>query len=182
MTAASPAPTPVPGGRPEVELVRLRWWHLAQVMRLERELFGDERWSEEAFWSELVGCPPSLLDGPPRAYWAAVEGETVLGYAGVVVTADEAYVQTIGVTRTAQRRGIGRRLLQRLIDDAVAENAGSCWLEVRADNAAAQVLYAAFGFQARGRRRGYYQPSGTDAIVMSAELIRAAEPLERDPA
>jgi ribosomal-protein-alanine N-acetyltransferase len=41
---------------------------------------------------------------------------------------------------------------------------------VRADNAGAQAMYEGFGFSARGRRRGYYQPSGVDAIVMAVEL------------
>jgi ribosomal-protein-alanine N-acetyltransferase len=38
---------------------------------------------------------------------------------------------------------------------------------VRADNARAQELYRRFGFVAIGVRRGYYQPSGTDAVVMA---------------
>jgi [ribosomal protein S18]-alanine N-acetyltransferase len=162
------------------ELVPLRWWHLRAVMELEHELFGAEQWSEESFWSELVYCPPLLLDGPFRRYWAAVgptgpagrEG-ALLGYAGVAAADDEGYVQTIGVATGAQRRGVGSLLLRRLLDDAAEAGARTCWLEVRADNAGAQAMYAGFGFEARGRRRGYYQPSGTDAIVMSAELSGA---------
>ena len=97
------------------------------------------------------------------------EGE-LLGYAGVAVAADEGYVQTIGVARGAQRRGVGTRLLQRLLDDARSEGAATVWLEVRADNEGAQAMYTRFGFRVRGRRRGYYQPSGTDALVMSLDL------------
>lgn len=167
-----------------VDLVPLRWWHLPAVMRLEAELFGDEQWSESAFWSELAGCPPTLTEGSPCSYWAAVETSgadpadaaegNLLGYAGVAVAADEGYVQTLGVARRAQRRGVGARLLRRLLDDARAEGATAVWLEVRDDNAGAQAMYAAFGFRVRGRRRGYYQPSNTDALVMSVEL--AARP------
>jgi ribosomal-protein-alanine N-acetyltransferase len=165
-----------------VELVPLRWWHLRDVMHLEHELFGNEQWSEEAFWSELAYCRPTVLEGPARAYWAAVPAEarpaadadraagSVLGYAGVATTADEAYVQTIGVAARAQRRGIGRLLLGQLLKDARAQDARTCWLEVRADNLGAQAMYESFGFRTRGRRRGYYQPSGTDALVMSVTL------------
>ena len=39
-------------------------------------------------------------------------------------------------------------------------------LEVRADNEHAQELYRRRGFTEIGRRRGYYQPSGADAVVM----------------
>ena len=46
-------------------------------------------------------------------------------------------------------------------------------LEVRADNAAAQRLYERRGFTEIGRRRGYYQPSGADAVVMRRKRVRA---------
>jgi [ribosomal protein S18]-alanine N-acetyltransferase len=178
----SPAPAP----QAAVELVPLRWWHLRSVMELEHDLFGAEQWSEESFWSELAYCPPMLVDGPFRRYWAAVPARdsrvdavppAVLGYAGVAVTSDEAYVQTIGVAVPTQRRGVGRRLLQQLLDDARDAGGRTCWLEVRADNTVAQAMYARFGFSPRGRRRGYYQPSGTDAIVMSVQLQRRTEEL-----
>jgi ribosomal protein S18 acetylase RimI-like enzyme len=42
-------------------------------------------------------------------------------------------------------------------------------LEVRDGNAAAIAMYERFGFRVIGRRRGYYQPSGADAIVMRRE-------------
>lgn len=165
------------------ELVPLRWWHLREVMELEAALFGAEQWSEESFWSELVFCPPTLVPGPFRRYWAAVSEPVaaggdgaVLGYAGIAATEDESYVQTIGVSTSAQRQGIGALLLRRLLDDAATAGARTCWLEVRADNAGAQAMYDGFGFRARGRRRGYYQPSGVDAIVMSVELPSAAAP------
>jgi ribosomal-protein-alanine N-acetyltransferase len=43
-------------------------------------------------------------------------------------------------------------------------------LEVRADNAAAQALYAGAGFERIGVRRGYYRPGGTDALVLRLQL------------
>jgi ribosomal-protein-alanine N-acetyltransferase len=156
-------------------LRRMRWWDIPEVMDLEAELFGDEAWTAEAFWSELASAPPSLTGADSRRYWVAVadpDERDVLGYAGVSLGGDEAYVQTIGVTRRAQRRGLGSLLMRQLIADARAAGDRTCWLEVRADNAEAKAMYSAFGFVPRGRRRGYYQPSGVDAIVMSADLQR----------
>jgi ribosomal protein S18 acetylase RimI-like enzyme len=46
------------------------------------------------------------------------------------------------------------------------------FLEVRADNPRAQDLYRRHGFADVGIRRGYYQPSGVDAIVMRRALTR----------
>jgi [ribosomal protein S18]-alanine N-acetyltransferase len=91
----------------------------------------------------------------------------VLGYAGLAVYDDEAHVLTLGVTRSAQGRGIGTALLVDLLAAADARGAPRVLLDVRADNAAAQRLYARHGFVPIGRRRRYYQPSGTDAVVMA---------------
>jgi ribosomal-protein-alanine N-acetyltransferase len=41
---------------------------------------------------------------------------------------------------------------------------------VRSDNDGAISLYEHHGFRKVGLRRGYYQPSGTDALVMRREI------------
>jgi ribosomal protein S18 acetylase RimI-like enzyme len=43
-------------------------------------------------------------------------------------------------------------------------------LEVREDNPRARRLYLRHGFAEAGIRRGYYQPSGVDAVVMRKVL------------
>jgi len=48
-------------------------------------------------------------------------------------------------------------------------------LEVRAGNAAALRLYAAFGFDAAGRRKGYYAAPREDAVVMTRGAVSAEE-------
>jgi [ribosomal protein S18]-alanine N-acetyltransferase len=146
-----------------VELIPLRWWHLEDVLQMERELFGDEAWSVEMFWSELAGAETYYLlaeDADRRA----------LGYGGLALAGPESFIQTVGVTGAAQGRGLGRRLMDALLDEAVRRGATSCWLEVRTDNAPAQQLYRTLGFEDRGVRRGYYQPSGADALIMELDL------------
>jgi ribosomal-protein-alanine N-acetyltransferase len=147
-------------------LMAMRWWHIAPVLEMEQELFGEEAWTAELFWSELAN---------PHTHYVVVcsanpEEQTPLGYGGLAVTGADAYIQTIGVCGGAQRRGIGRTLMNVLLDEAAARRATTCWLEVRADNVPAQRLYESLGFTNRGVRRGYYQPSGMDAIVMSAPI------------
>ncbi|MFG3598958.1 ribosomal protein S18-alanine N-acetyltransferase [Micromonospora chersina] len=143
----------------EVRLGRFRWWHVEQVLPLEADLFGAERWSPAMFWNELANGHHYLV--------ATDDDGTVLGYAGLMVAPpDEAWVQNIAVRRDAQRRGIGRLLLEALLAEADRQGVRSTLLEVAADNAPAQRLYAMYGFEPIGVRRGYYQPSNTDALVM----------------
>jgi ribosomal-protein-alanine N-acetyltransferase len=140
-------------------LTRMRWWHIDQLLPLEQELFEDDRWTARTYWSEL-----GQLD--TRHYLVAVEGARVRGYAGLCDYPDEAFVQTVAVARDAQGQGLGARLLQALLDEAARRRQRRVLLEVRADNAPAIGLYERFGFRRAGVRRGYYQPSGTDALVM----------------
>ncbi|MCG5469172.1 ribosomal protein S18-alanine N-acetyltransferase [Micromonospora sp. LAH09] len=153
-----------------VRLVPFRWWHIDDVLPIEADLFGAEQWSPAMFWSELANG---------HHYRVAVDGEgAVLGYAGLAgVPPDEVWVQNIAVRRDAQRRGVGRALLEELLAEAARRDARSTLLEVAVDNAAAQRLYATYGFEPIGVRRGYYQPSNTDALVMR----RDAEPTGNGP-
>jgi ribosomal-protein-alanine N-acetyltransferase len=139
----------------------MRWWDIAAVMDIENGLFEQDAWSEGMFWSELA-------ERDTRRY--LVEdggGAEVCAYAGLCAyVPHEAYIQTIAVAPTAQRRGIGDALLTELINEAERRGCPHLDLEVRADNDTAIRLYERHGFTRIGLRRGYYQPSNTDAAVM----------------
>jgi len=140
----------------------MRWWDIPAVMALEAELFGDESWTDTMFWSELAERD--------TRYYVVVDGDApggLAGYAGLCAYAPhEAYIQTLGVAAACQGRGLGRELLHTLIDEADRRGCVRLDLEVRADNQVARGMYAAHGFREIGLRPGYYQPSGTDAVVM----------------
>ena len=138
-----------------MRLSRFRWWHIAEVLPIEEDLFGAEKWSAAMFWNELA---------QRHFYLVAEENEKVAGYAGLsIVDQEESWVQNIAVDRRAQRGGIGRQLLEALLAEAGKRKV---LLEVAVDNAPAQRLYASYDFEPVGIRRGYYQPSNTDALVM----------------
>jgi ribosomal-protein-alanine N-acetyltransferase len=147
---------------------RLRWWHIADVMPIEADLFGVETWSAAMFWNELANG---------HYYRVALDADGgVAGYAGLAVTPaiqawgpGEAWVQNLAVRRDLHRHGVGRVLLHDLLAEAARRGARNVLLEVAADNVAAQKLYATAGFEPVGVRRGYYQPSNTDAVVMLRE-------------
>lgn len=142
-----------------VAIERMRWWHVAELMPIERAVFQPEPWSERLFWSEL-----GQLD--TRHYVVALSDGAVVGYAGLCDYPDEAFVQTIAVAPAAQGQGLGGRLLVDLLEEATRRRQRTVSLEVRADNEAAQRLYAAHGFTRTGVRRGYY-PGGVDALVLT---------------
>ena len=143
----------------EVGLERMRWWHVAKLLPVERSLFQPEPWSERLFWSEL-----GQVD--TRHYVVALRGGTVVGYAGLCDYPDEAFVQTLAVAAPAQGTGLGARLLRALLEEAVRRGQRVVSLEVRADNEPAQRLYARHGFSRSGVRRGYY-PGGVDGLVLT---------------
>jgi ribosomal-protein-alanine N-acetyltransferase len=151
---------PVAGPVAGVTIARLRWWHIERLLPIEDDLFGAEQWSAGMFWNELAGG---------NYYLVALDADgEVCGYAGLAVTPDEAWVQNIAVRRDRQHEGIGRALLEALLAEADARGARTVLLEVAVDNPA-QRLYARYGFEAVALRRGYYQPSNTDALVMRRE-------------
>ncbi len=138
-------------------LERLRWFHLDQVLAIEADLFGPEQWTPAMFWNELANG---------HHYIAAMEDGSVVGYAGIAIVRPEAWVNNIAVRRDHQRTGIGRLLLDALLAYARSRGTTHTLLEVAADNGPAQRMYDRYGFEVVGVRKGYYQPSNTDALVM----------------
>ena len=141
-----------------VQLEAMRWWHINDVLAIEADLVGSEQWSAAMFWNELASG---------HHYIVAFEGEALVGYAGIAFTPPhEAWINNIAVRRDHQRRGIARMLMEDLLAYGRRQGADLTLLEVAADNASAQKLYDSYGFDVVGVRRGYYQPSNTDALVM----------------
>ena len=98
---------------------------------------------------------------------------TVAGYAGLLAPGGgQADVLTLAVAAPRWGQGIGAALLDALLAEAGRRGCTEVFLEVRVDNTRAQRLYRGYGFAQIGIRRGYYQPSGTDALVMRLSLDR----------
>ena len=133
-----------------------------QVVAIERLCFGD-RWSASAFAAEL--------DNPSSTYIVAAKEDRVVGYAGFWLILEEAHVTTIAVHPGEQGQKIGEQLLLNLIEESAKKDAKWMTLEVRVSNVVAQRLYGKYGFTSLGKRRGYYQDDGEDALVMWTENI-----------
>jgi [ribosomal protein S18]-alanine N-acetyltransferase len=164
---------------------------LVDVIALEHELFPEDPWSPEMFADEVSQPPESRLyllaeaDGGDAAAGGVaaheivsgrgtVGGPMMAGYAGLMFVpgGTQADVLTIAVRPAYWGRGIGSALLGALINAARDRGCTEMFLEVRADNSRAHGLYLRRGFEDLGIRRGYYQPSGMDAITMRKDLRR----------
>ncbi|MHB1433130.1 MAG: ribosomal protein S18-alanine N-acetyltransferase [Streptosporangiaceae bacterium] len=137
---------------------------LDQVVGLERAVFGEESWSRQMLEGELDQQPAS------RYYLVAEDDGRIAGYGGLLGAGGQGDIVTLGVASGDWGRGIGSALLTALLDEARLRGYTEVFLEVRTDNDRAQRLYRRFGFTDVGLRRGYYQPSGADALVMRLRL------------
>ena len=122
-------------------------------------------WSEKTF--------SSCIGGRYFGDYAQQDNDLVGFFIGEFVV-DEATLMDICVKPTMQGQGLGKRLLNQFIEQAKNKGAVKIWLEVRAKNISAQMLYINTGFVEVSRRTGYY-PSANgfgyeDAIVMCLEL------------
>lgn len=125
----------------------------------------------ECAWQGADAWSPALVDEavsgalPTTTVVVARDGEEVVGYAVVAEVDAIAELQRIGVSTPRRRQGHARALMSEVIRRAEAAEADRILLEVRAGNAAALALYAAFGFVEVDRRPRYYR-DGAEAIVL----------------
>jgi ribosomal-protein-alanine N-acetyltransferase len=105
------------------------------------------------------------------AWCCRVEGE-LIGHAVMMLVLDEAHLLNLTIAPDWQRHGYGTLVMRHLFDVARSHGARRMFLEVRPSNASGQGLYQRLGFEAIGRRRGYYPADAgrEDAVVMALTL------------
>jgi ribosomal-protein-alanine N-acetyltransferase len=140
-----------------IEPMRRR--HLREIMEIEHQVY-PKPWTVGVFHSEL----DQMRDGY-RHYVIARSRRRLGGYAGLLLTGDEAHITNIAVDPAFHRQKIGSRLLLHQARVARDRGFGALTLEVRVSNRAAQELYRQFGFAPAGIRKRYYEDV-EDAIVM----------------
>jgi ribosomal-protein-alanine N-acetyltransferase len=113
-----------------------------------------------------------LFEGP-GVYGFLVSQDEPLGMIVCRAAVDDAEVLTIAVTPGAQRRGIGRALIEAAARAGCAAGATAMFLEVAVDNVSALALYERAGFRRIALRAGYYDRGAEglfDAVVMRLDL------------
>lgn len=134
--------------------------HLEELEKLERICFSRP-WSRKMLAEELENQCAAFLVAED-----SVSGR-VLGYAGLMVVADEGYITNVAVFPEYRRQGIAAQILQVFLQFAAANHLAFLTLEVRPSNAAAIALYQGFGFEEVGRRKNYYDLPKEDALILT---------------
>ena len=99
------------------------------------------------------------------------DGE-IVSYGIVAMGAGEAHILNICVAGHVRGRGIGRRMMQLLLERSLQAGMQDVFLEVRPSNPRAIALYQSLGFHEVGRRRAYYQAEvgREDALVLKLSM------------
>lgn len=142
---------------------------LAAMARIERESFSDP-WSEETLATALFSDRMMVLVADEGGEAVGDGAARLVGYVVALVVAPDAEIADLAVAPDARRRGVGRALLARALDDLTESTVQWVHLEVRESNRAARTLYEAAGFRAVGRRRGYYRQPVEDALLLTREI------------
>lgn len=116
------------------------------------------QWTREHFLHEI--------DSPRSRLIVLEEQGRLNGYGGLLLIPPEAQISVLAVRPDRARRGLGRRLLRRLMEDALTRSCATATLEVSAKNPGALSLYESAGFSIVGRRPKFYN-DGSDAVLMS---------------
>ncbi len=122
--------------------------------------------SQPSPWSDLVF--ERELEVPHSSFWVVTDSDRIAGFLVFWVVYDEVHILNLAVHPEFRRRGVANSLLAELMKESQKNDMTSVTLEVRAGNTAAQALYAGFGFDQIGRRKGYYADNSEDAFVLAA--------------
>ena len=118
------------------------------IAAIEQQCFSDP-WSEQTVRSQFPG--------PKHVFLTAMDGETVVGYVGLMYVIDEGYISNVAVTASYRRQHIADQLIAELIRSGKMLDLAFLTLEVRKSNAPAIALYAKHGFQEVGCRKHSYE-------------------------
>jgi len=107
---------------------------------------------------------------------ASERGRTV-GFAIMDFGDERAHLVLLAVQPAQRRRGLGRRLLDWMVESALVAGIGSIHLELRASNEAARAFYKAMGFTETLVVPGYYRgPGGAkESAMRMLRMLRSAD-------
>ncbi|YAI82895.1 MAG: ribosomal protein S18-alanine N-acetyltransferase [cyanobacterium endosymbiont of Rhopalodia sterrenbergii] len=131
---------------------------LTQLVELDRICLGG-LWTKKGYQRELDNPNSSLLV-------LSIESGPIIGCGCFWAIIEEAHVVLLMIHPDYQGQGLGQLLLYSLLKKAAKCNLERATLEVQVSNQSALAVYQKINFQLVGRRKGYYQKTGEDALIL----------------
>jgi ribosomal-protein-alanine acetyltransferase len=131
---------------------------LPTILTIERASPAAAHWGDSEY--------RLAIDSPHRLVLVADIDSGIVGFLVALTAISEWELENIAVTPDSRRIGIGRALMNALIEAARTARATEIRQEIRASNQPAQRLAQSCGFLQQGRRAAYYQEPVEDAILL----------------
>jgi [ribosomal protein S18]-alanine N-acetyltransferase len=146
---------------------------IPEILVLDQICWGS-LWTAEGYLREIDSPNSSLLtlnlfDSESTKCKSKPK---IVGIACLWAIADEAHITLLGIAPDYRRQGFGTLLLLALLENAIAQKLGWATLEVNVNNFQAINLYKKFGFEIIGKRKGYYQSTGDDALILWLKKVQ----------
>lgn len=133
----------------------------AQMACIEEAVFSQP-WSKKAFEESLSYENTIFLVAEDER-----DGQKqILGYVGMYISFEEGEITNVAVDEASRKKGIGKALILKLLEEAAALSVTRIILEVRCSNADAIGLYTKCDFKKIGIRKGFYDFPKEDADIM----------------
>lgn len=148
--------------KPNYQLRPMQMDDLDAVMAIEPTIYSHP-WTRGNF-------SDSLNSG--YSAWVLELNQKMIGYALLMMVLDEAHLLNLSIAKDQQKQGLGRYLLEHMLQIAKNHRAANIFLEVRPSNISAIALYENMGFCEMAVRRGYYPAHNgrEDAVLMGLAL------------
>ncbi len=144
-----------------VEIQKMQAEDMDEVLAIEKQSFSDP-WSKKNFQAEL--------ELTFSWAWVAKLNQQLVGYSCCWEIEDELQIANLAVHPDYRKKGIGKKILQEILNRACQKKLKQVTLEVRESNQWGLKLYYAFGFMEIGRRKKYYQKPAEDGLILAKYL------------
>ena len=143
---------------------------IVEKMTIEDALKIEKNFEEkfDDFWN--INILKSELLNDNSLYFVAKKHNEILGFVGILINVDFTEITNIVVKKDFRKSGIGKMLLEKIIEETKKKNKDIIYLEVNENNKSAINLYEKYKFQEVGRRKKYYNQKD-DAILMNLKII-----------
>ncbi len=143
-------------------IIKLNSDSASRLAQIELES-NSPPWGEKVFFTEFTNQHAIVFGVRLRA--------EIVAFLVIHHVMDEAHIVNFAVAAEKRGQGIGRELIQYVVNHMHILGVRWITLEVRQGNSAARKLYDSLGFFEIGKRKGYYADNAEDAVVLNLSVV-----------